>query len=157
MFENRSFVRSSGGRRGGGVGRRVPGAELPRRADSRLVALSECARQDSNLRPLPPQGTPAVGPRWREMVKLGSTSRATALESLRAARLPGGFLSRSDMFWTLCCGIWLQPLREDFSTIGSLRFARPARGQRFIVPTTCPSSGGTGADSTDQNPPPDSE
>jgi hypothetical protein len=67
-----------------------------------------CARHDSNMRPLPPQGRPAVGPGWREMAELGSRSRVAALQSVRTARLPEGFLSRLDMFWTFCCRVWLQ-------------------------------------------------
>jgi hypothetical protein len=52
-----------------------------------ICRVRGCARHDSNVRPLPPQGSPAVGPGWRQMAELGSRSRVAALQSAWAACL----------------------------------------------------------------------
>jgi hypothetical protein len=44
-----------------------------------------CARHDSNVRPLPPQGKPAVGSGWRRMAELGSESCVAGL-SMRTGK-----------------------------------------------------------------------
>jgi len=47
------------------------------------------------------------GDRWRNLALRASWQPSRAA---KAARLPEGFLSRLDMFWTFCCRVWLQPL-----------------------------------------------
>src|SRR5262245_25379888 len=57
-----------------------------RRAVSQTTA--KCARHDSNMRPLPPHGTPCDAARWRRMSKLGSSKGFARLPPVRVQVLP---------------------------------------------------------------------
>src|SRR5688572_19814856 len=77
--------------------RRIPRKSSWRPLSGRrtFAGQGECARHDSNVRPLPPQGTPAVGLGWTRLAEVGSTSRVAALQVPEPARLSTNF-----------CGAW---------------------------------------------------
>ena len=62
-----------------------------------------CARHDSNVRPLPPQGSPVVGPCWNGMEEPGSTCGLAELREQERAHRQNRFLARTDIFRTFCC------------------------------------------------------
>jgi hypothetical protein len=95
------------------------------------------------MRPLPPQGTPAVGRGWTRLAEVGSTSRVVGLSTRHRNSIPGRFLPRLDVFWTPCCPLRLQRTgRSRPSTRENRDFGQLGAGRRHgHVPQVLPLRG----------------
>ena len=114
-----------------------------------FAVLQRCARQDSNLRPLPPQGRPVVGRRWRGMAERGSTCSLARLLACASARSRAPVFVESGHFSDILLPLSSTKPREIRATrVKTCRMSDATRARCSPAPELARTYGVTDADRT---------